>query len=297
MKTIKLLLLLIFLAGCSKSGNKIPAVPDTIVDDIGVKVTIKPVPQRVITLAPNLTEMIYELGEGSKLVGNTTYCNFPPQAKLVEKVGNMLTVDYEKIVSLKPDLIFMTVVGNSKNSYDKLKDLGMSVFVSNPKTFSGINKTFLDMGKIFNKEKFAKEKISQWDSVINYTKNKSAGIQNNKVMFLVSLRPIMLAGKNTFINEIIETAGLKNIANDTKVNYPVYSREEVLKKNPDYIILFENKNLTANAVKSAYEEWSELNASKQNHIIFVDPDLFARPGPRYYLAVEFLYNKIHRQHK
>ena len=297
MKTIKLLLLLIFLAGCSKSGNKIPAVPDTIVDDIGVKVTIKPVPQRVITLAPNLTEMIYELGEGSKLVGNTTYCNFPPPAKLVEKVGNMLTVDYEKIVSLKPDLIFMTVVGNSKNSYDKLKDLGMSVFVSNPKTFSGINKTFLDMGKIFNKEKFAKEKISQWDSVINYTKNKSAGIQSNKAMFLVSLRPIMLAGKNTFINEIIETVGLKNIANDAKVNYPVYSREEVLKKNPDYIILFENKNLTANAVKSAYEEWSELNASKQNHIIFVDPDLFARPGPRYYLAVEFLYNKIHRQHK
>ena len=294
MRIIKLLLLLVFVIGCSKPGNKTPAVSDTIVDDIGVKVTIIPVPQRVITLAPNLTEMIYALGEGNKLVGNTTYCNFPSQAKSVEKVGNMLTVDYEKIVSLKPDLIFMTVVGNSKNSYDKLKDLGMTVFVSNPKTFSGINKTFLDMGKIFNREKFAKEKISQWDSVINYIKNKKSGIRNNKAMFLVSLRPIMLAGENTFINEIIETAGMKNIANGTKVNYPVYSREEVLKKNPDYIILFRNKNLTAKDVKAAYEEWSELNASKQNLIIFVDPDLFARPGPRYYLAVEFLYRKIHR---
>lgn len=297
MRIIKLLLLLVFVAGCSNPGNKTPSVSDTIVDDIGVKVTIKPVPQRVITLAPNLTEMIYALGEGNKLVGNTTYCNFPSQAKSVEKVGNMLTVDYEKIVSLKPDLIFMTVVGNSKNSYDKLKDLGMTVFVSNPKTFSGINKTFLDMGKIFNREKFAKEKISQWDSVINNIKNKNSGIRNNKAMFLVSLRPIMLAGENTFINEIIETAGMKNIASDTKVNYPVYSREEVLKKNPDYIILFRNKNLTAKDVKTAYEEWSELNASKQNHIIFVDPDLFARPGPRYYLAVEFLYNKIQHIHE
>jgi len=294
MKTIKFLLLLILFAGCSKSENKGTVTLNTIVDDIGVEVTVRPVPKRVITLAPNLTEMIYELGEGNKLVGNTTYCNFPPQAKSVEKVGNMLTIDYEKIVSLKPDLIFMTVVGNSKNSYDKLKDLGMNIFVSNPKTFAGINKTFLDMGKIFDKKKLAKEKISRWDSVISSIKSKNDDIQNNKAMFLVSLRPIMLAGISTFINEIIETTGLKNIANDTKVNYPVYSREEVLKKNPDYIILFENKNLTSSNVKNAYDEWNELNASKQNHIIFVDPDLFARPGPRYYLAVEFLYNRIYK---
>ncbi len=289
-------LLFAILFSCRQNPKPLNYKPDTLVDDIGVSIKLNKIPEKVITLAPNLTEMIYELNEGNTLIGNTKYCNYPKEAKSVEKVGDMLSVDYEKIVSLKPDLIFMTVVGNSKQSYEKLKALGEKVFVSNPTNYAGIKKTFLDMGKIFHKEKLALQKIAKWDSVINKINNKTKNQKHPKAMFLVAIKPIMLVGKNSFINDILTIAGLQNIASDTKVNYPVFSREEVLKRNPEYIILFKSNSNSIN-LKSVYPEWKNINAIKKDHVIFVDADLFARPGPRYYLAVEFLYNKIHRQHK
>ena len=92
----------------------------------------KKIPRRIITLAPNLTEMIYDLGLENKLVGNTLYCDYPEAAKKIEKVGNLLTVNFEKIVTLKPDLVLITVEGNTKETYDKFHQLGIKIFVSNP---------------------------------------------------------------------------------------------------------------------------------------------------------------------
>jgi len=214
-------ILLIFILSCAQNQKLNSPTPSKLVDDIGTSIELNRIPQKVITLAPNLTEMIYELGEGNKLVGNTKFCNFPNEAKMVEKVGDMLTVDYEKIVTLKPDLIFMTVVGNTKNSYNKLKNLGQKIFVSNPTNYNGIKKTFLNMGKIFGKEKMATEKTVMWDSVINDIKKYAQKIKNPKAMFLVALKPIMLVGGNSFINDIMSTVGLKNIADDAKLNYPI----------------------------------------------------------------------------
>ncbi len=235
--------------------------------------------------------MIYELGSGDNLVGNTLFCNYPEEAKSVEKIGDMLTVDYEKIVSLPPDLIFITKEGNKKNIYQKLTSLKLKVFVSDPKSFEDIKQTFLKMGKILGKERLAGEKIKKWDLIIDSVKSKVKNLPESSAMFLVSVKPIMLAGKNTFIDEILQICGFQNIADSSQLRYPVFSREEIVKKNPDYIIMFESKNLSAEAVKNAYPEWKELNAVKNNNIIFVDADLFARPGPRFVKAIKFLFEK------
>jgi len=287
------LFLFLSLMSCKQKEQEKFVHKSEIVDDLDSSFYFASVPQKVITLAPNLTEMIYELGVDSFLIGNTTYCNYPENAKGVTKIGDLLTVDYEKIMSLNPDLIFITVEGNSKNTYDKLKEYGFRVFVSNPRSYNGIKKTFTDFAKIFKKEKLAKTKIKQWDSIVNTIRTNSAKYDSASAMFLISIKPIMLAGGKTFVNEFLKFCGLQNIATSSQVNYPLFSREEIVSKNPEWIIhSFMQKDIT-NDIKKAYPEWKNLNAIKEGNIIAVDPDLFFRPGPRFVIALQDLYNKLH----
>ncbi len=141
----------LFFISCNTSDKKSTSNDKiVIVDDLNNKITLNHTPKKVVSLAPSLTEMIYELGLGEKLVGNTIYCDYPEEAKKVTKVGDLLNVDAEKVLMLKPDLVFVTIEGNTQESYKKLKDLGINVFVSNPRNFEGIKKTFRDLANIFN---------------------------------------------------------------------------------------------------------------------------------------------------
>jgi len=286
------IILSLALTNCKQNDKNIIIPKSEIVDDLDSSFSFNSIPQRVITLAPNLTEMIYELGVDSLLIGNTTYCNFPEDAKGKTKVGDLLTVDFEKFVSLKPDLVFITVEGNSKNTYNKLKEYGFKVFVSNPRNFSGIKKTFSDFGNIFQKSELSEKLIAEWDSIVDSIKTDNIAFNSN-AMFLISIKPIMLAGGKTFVNEFLSFCGLKNIAATSTVNYPLFSREEILKQNPDFIVhSFMQKDIAID-IKKAYPEWKNLNAIKNDNIISVDPDLFFRPGPRFVIALQDLHKKLH----
>ena len=263
-----------------------------IYDDLNNKFTLTEIPNKIITLAPNLTEMIFKLGEGGKIVGDTKYCNYPPKAKNISKVGDMLSLDYEKIVQLNPDIIFITVEGNSKQQYEKLKQLGFNVFVSNPRDYSGIKKTFLDISKIFNVEKFAEKEIGNWDNTINKIRSSVKSYTGKTAMFVISVNPLIAAGPNTFINQFLIICGLKNILSHTISNYPIINREEVLKKNPDFIIVTKQDTNFINDALSIFPEWKNLNAIKNHNIIPIDPDLFFRPGPRFAEAARVLYLQI-----
>ena len=288
-----LFLLTLTFISCSREGAKNPSGSIIIKDDLNDTISLPLVPRRVISLAPNMTEMIFAIGEGKKLVGNTLYCNYPEAAKKITKVGDMLSIDYEKILSLKPDLIFITVEGNAKDSYEKLVKLGFKVFVSNPRNFDGIKKTFSDLGKIFGKQAQAKNIISEWDKHYNIITGEVKKYPPRTAMFLIGLSPIMLAGKNTFINGLMTSDGLINIAGDSPFNYPIYSREEILKKNPDYILMTGTSEKDSKKLTQAYKEWKFLKAIKSGNVIVVDPDLYLRPGPRFIDALENLFRKIH----
>lgn len=264
-----------------------------LIDDYGNKFSLAKSPERIITLAPNLTEIIYDLRLEKFLVGNTLFCNYPEAAKNVEKVGDMLTFNFEKIVTLKPDIVLITVEGNTKETYDKFHELGIKIFVSNPRNFAGIKKTYLDLGKIFGIKDRAKKKVAEWDSTIARIKKDSRNYHENTAMLLVDSKPIMLAGKNTFINEYLEICGLKNIAADSPLNYPMFSREEILKRNPDYIIYPSGSDEDFSSVLKIYPEWKNLKAVKNHHVLFVNRDLFTRPGPRFVQAVETLFSLLH----
>ncbi|MCL4549662.1 MAG: cobalamin-binding protein [Bacteroidetes bacterium] len=286
------ILIAAIVASCSdQQQQKVSGL--SIKDDLGNSISFSKPPQRIITLAPNLTEMIYNLGLGNNLVGNTTYCDYPAAARNVDKVGDMLTFNFEKIVTLKPDIVFITVEGNTKETYDKFRELGIKIFVSNPRNFTGIKKTYLDLGKIFGVEEKAKRKVAGWDSLVTKLSTESKNYHEASAMFLIDTKPVMLAGKNTFINEYLEICGLKNIAADSPLNYPMFSREEILRRNPDYIIYPEGNNEDFSRVLKVYPEWKNLKAVKNHHILFVDRNLFTRPGPRFVQAVGILFNLLH----
>ncbi|MCW8850658.1 MAG: helical backbone metal receptor, partial [Melioribacteraceae bacterium] len=229
MRLLRILLILLFtlLLSCNEKPE---AQPNTnkITDDLHKSFFFDQIPNRIITLAPNLTELIFKLGEGNKIVGNTSYCNYPDSAKNIQKVADLLTVNLEQITVLKPDLIFITGEGNSKSDYDKLIDLGFKVFVSNPRHYNGIKKTMLDMGKIFKVEDKAKSIVNNWDERINIVKETHNKLVFNTAMFLVSTNPIFSVGKNSFVHQILTYAGLKNITGDSEISYPMLNREEVL---------------------------------------------------------------------
>ena len=268
------------------------AQPYSVIDDLGNSIYFEKPPEAVISLAPNITEMIYQLKVDSTLVGNTQYCYFPEEAKEVTKVGDMLTFNYEKIIQLKPDLIFMTVEGNQKTAYEKLLDLGFKVFVSNPRNYEGIKKTFNDLGSIFGKQKLSQRGIAKWDSTYNYILTESQKLQPQTVMILVELNPIMIAGKNTFINGYIETCNMKNFAEDVSMNYPVFSREAVIQRDPDIIVYPSSGKEKVSTLIETYPEWKDLTAVINDKVFFVDRDLYFRPGPRFIEALKEFYSRL-----
>lgn len=284
------LVILLFLSGC-KEEKQITTSALTITDDLHKSFTFEEVPSKIITLAPNLTELLFELGEGKKIIGNTTYCNYPDSAKEIDKVADLLTVNLELITALQPDLIFITGEGNSKSEYDKLIELGFKVFVSNPRHYNGIKKTLLDMGKIFKVEDKAKSIINNWEERIKIVKETHDKIVFSSVMFLVSTNPIFSVGKKSFVHQILTYAGLKNVTGDSDISYPMFNREEVLVRNPDYIILYETNNNDINDLLNAYPEWNTLAAIINKRVFFINADLYSRPGPRFIDAVEDL-NKL-----
>lgn len=287
---IIVLVILFFLNGCTEE-KQIATSELTITDDLHKNFTFEEVPSKIITLAPNLTELLFELGEGEKIIGNTTYCNYPDSAKTIDKVADLLTVNLELITALQPDLIFITGEGNSKSEYDKLIELGFKVFVSNPRHYNGIKKTLLDMSKIFKVEDKANSIINNWEERIKIVRETHNKIVFSSVMFLVSTNPIFSVGKKSFVHQILTYAGLKNVTGDSDISYPMFNREEVLVRNPDYIILYETNNNDINDLLNAYPEWNTLSAIINKRVFFIDADLYSRPGPRFIDAVEDL-NKL-----
>ena len=282
------LTLIFFQIGCHQREEV--SAKKVFIDEIGNRIELSKNPERIISTAPNLTEMIFAIGAGDLLVGRTRFCNYPADVNKIEIIGDMLHLNFEKIVELKPDLIFMTVEGNTKELYDKLKGLGIQIYVTNPRSLNDILRTIKNMGIILNRKDKA-------DSLVNSIKKSlkeisSKNLKRQRAIFVVSFSPLIIAGKNTFINEILEQTNLENISPEKSISaYPMISREEVLDKNPDVIILPSSK-YSIEEILRVYPEWKNLKAIKNRKIIYVDQDLFFRPGPRFIDAIKFLSNEL-----
>ncbi len=236
----------------------------------------KNMPERIISLGPAITEQFFLLEAEDKLVGVTIYCTRPIEAQKKEKIGTVLDINLEKIVSLNPDLVLATSLTNP-NSKKKLENLGIKTIDFNyAKNFSEICNQFLEIAKLVNKEEKAKKIIEEAKSKVNLIKNNSKNLSKKKVFFQLGTKPLFTITNDSFINDFIDFAGGINIATETKNG--MYSREKAIKDNPDVIIIT-GMGIVNESEQEVWKEYKTINAVKNNKIVFIDPYITCSPNP------------------
>ncbi|MCM8807752.1 MAG: helical backbone metal receptor [Candidatus Omnitrophica bacterium] len=241
--------------------------------------------ERFVSLGPAITESIFILGKGDRIVGNTIYCTRPEEAKYIEKVGNVIDVNVEKIYSLKPDIVFATNLTNQKD-IRKMKQLGLKIEIFGyPVNFQQLCNDFLRIGKIIGEEKKAREIIEKVKKEIKKIKVKK---ERPKILIQVGTRPLWVAGKDAFVNDIIEFAGGKNVINGKG---GIYSIEEIVKLNPDVIVIT-SMGIDAEEEKKFWEKYKMINAVKNRKIFVIESDKICSPTPLSFVDAVKELNKL-----
>lgn len=290
---LSLLFLVLLLSACERHSPSDKEGEEFVTDDLGRKVAVTPLPKRIISLAPNITEILFALHAEETLVGVTNYCDYPEETKYKPRVGGLMNPNLERIVELKPDLIVMTVSGNTREDFDAFERLGIPTFVSHPQFLEGIYKSIIDIGRLTGN-------IHSADSVVNALRQKQerylASILTKRkvrVLFLISIRPIISAASGTFIDELLQSAGAINVAHGAQTSYPLLNKEEIFRTNPEAIITTSDVAHSIDAIIDALPEFKDLPAIKQRRIAIVDADLVSRPGPRIIEGLKLLITAIH----
>lgn len=293
MKKYFLLIIIISLSLYSCKNDKKEFSAFKITDDIGKELSFDSIPKRIVSLAPSITESLFAIGASENVIAVTDYCNYPQETNSKIRVGGIIDPNIEMIASLKPDLIFTTVEGNSKSAYQSLINLGYKVFVANPRNTDGIIKMLSDFGKITNRSANADSLIKKIDSTRNVFKNiQSKANHKPKAVVLVSLNPMITVNSSTYINEIINLSGYENIFAGESLPYPVINGESVLLRNPEYIILISELADSSNEYLNTLNKYFEgTDALKNDKIIIINSDILSRPGPRVTSAIDYLFSK------
>jgi iron complex transport system substrate-binding protein len=280
-----LLTIAIVLTACSPA-EQTPV--DYVFDDLGRLVAINGTPQRIVSIAPSTTEILFALGLGDKVVGVTDWCDYPPEALEKEKVGGYDTPDIEKLVALNPDLI-LVAYGTPIDVIDTLEGMGLTVFGIKSTDLDDVLNDIRTAGEITDKEVEADTLTSEMEIRIQAVTDETSELEERpRVFYIVWHDPLWTAGSETFIHELIEKAGGVNICQNI-TGYMTISIEEVVACNPEVIITSEWSF-----------EWAQnetllqgTNASQEGRIYQGDDDLVQRPGPRLVDGLEWFAYFIH----
>ena len=248
---------------------------------MGRKVEIKGPPQRIISVAPSVTEILFALGLGERIVGVSSYCNYPPQALKKEKVGGYITPSMEKIIALRPDLVIQTADGELKTFVNRLSGLGIPVYITNPHSIPETLQAISKIGEATFSSTAAQKLVETMRGKINAVQDKVRGLPRLRVLHALSVDPLISSGKGTFVNDLIVMAGGENIAENAKGKHPLLSMEEVMARDPQVIIL---SSMLSNEPMTTQKQWwaryGEISAVRAGRIYVIQADLILRPSPR-----------------
>ena len=274
----------------------------TLVDDMGNVVVLNEPPERIVSLAPSNTEMLFAVGAGDKVVGVTDVCDYPYNFTAWIEAGNMSTIGnywqpaVEPIIELDPDLIFASTA--SEDAAATLRNLGYNVLIVEPKTINGVLEAVLLIGRATGNHVEASQLVSELRARIDAVVNTVAGADSTpKVYHEVYGPDIQTAGPGTFIDELITLAGGENIFHDAVTSFPIVSSETVIEKNPD-VIIFPNMYMglipwgTYDDIASR-PGWDSITAIKNDNFYTIDASIISRSGPRLVDALEELAVMIH----
>lgn len=269
------------------------AAPPLQTDFLGRKVAVPENPQRIVALAPSLTEIIFALGGGDRMAGATRFANHPPEAAELPRVGSYPRPDLERILALKPDLVLATKDGNPPETVHRLDALGVAAYVVNPADLEQLFVTIRRIGGVLGASETAEAMIRNFEKRLKAVRVHWRGLQRTRVFMQIGTDPLVTAGGDTFLNELMETAGGENVMADRDA-YPMVGVETVVALRPE-VILITTMEQGANfeTAKREWESWPDIPAARNGRVHLVDSDLYDRPSPRTILALEELVRLLH----
>lgn len=290
--------MLFLLQGCGQvtTGKGGSGFPLTITDDLGRQVTINREPQRIVSIVPAATEILFALGLGDKVVGVTEYCDYPAEARLKPKMGGFSTPSAELIVSAQPDLVLATVI--HEDFIRQLDEAGLTVVAFESSNLMEVLEKIRMIGKVTGAVEEAESLVASMQRRIDKITAKVSGVPDDQkptVFFEIWPDPLATGGAKSFLNSLIVAAGGKNIAGDIERDWVTYSPEMVLAKNPE-VIIFSHHGDSMQTVEDikARKGWEQVAAIKNNRVGYIeDENLVIRAGPRVVEGLELVAKIIH----
>jgi iron complex transport system substrate-binding protein len=251
---------------------------------------------RIISLAPSSTEILFALGLDDEIVGVSQFCNYPEESRAKEKIGAFSPPAIEKILSLKPDIVFCTGLEQAP-AVARLRQIGLKVCVSDPSTIEGLFASIREIGELTCRRERAAALVEEMRIELDaiHAKTAAAAIDKRPKVFIeIWHSPLMTAGRGSLIDELITAAGGVNIAYDTKTPYGSFSAEEVIERNPDCIILAYMQGGDSSRAVGSRLGWNGISAVRKGRVYNdINPDILLRPGPRIVEGVRQLQKRFY----
>ncbi len=251
----------------------------SVVDDAGNTVKLAQPARRVIALAPHLTEMMFAVGAGDRLVGQVSHSDYPAEAKNVPLVGDNLHVDLERVIALKPDLLIVWLHGSAGPQLEALHKLGVPLYYSEPHTLEQIEGTLVRIGQLVGSETRARQVSDAMRDDLAKLSARYARQPVVRVFYQVWDKPLYTLNGKHFVSDVIRLCGGENVFAGLATTAPVVSTEAVLKENPEAVISGDMRQHDESGL-ALWHRYPALLAGQRDNLFALDPDLLVRPGPR-----------------
>ena len=248
-------------------------------DDTGQEVRLKAPARRIVTLAPHAAESLYAAGAGDKLVGTVDYSDYPPEAKKVPRVGGYSRVDLEAVAALKPDLVLAWESGNNMTQVDKLKALGLTVYVSQPNTIDNVASQIERIGQLAGTEAVANATAERFRKRLDSLRSAHAAKPKVRVFYQIWKTPLLTVGGPQIISDAIKICGGENVFGHLKQMAPNVTVEAVLEADPEAIVATGMGDAKPEWLHD-WDKWTRLTAVKRDNLFHINPDIMQRHTPR-----------------
>lgn len=277
------------------SNNRVPPegpITRTLTDDAGRRVSLPSKIDRVISLAPNLTEIVFAVGGGDRLVGRTSYCDFPAEAKSIAEVGDTRTPSLERIIALKPQVVLISTSSQLEIFTQQLQAQNIAVFVTDPKDLEGVFRSIQQVGEILGEKDQSELLVQKLRERAQVVEEKVKQKPPVRVFYQVSGEPLYTAGRDAFVTDLIRRAGAISVTADVPGAWPKFSSESALATRPEAIILSTGGSMGA-ANSEVTEALRQSPAALQGRVYKINDDHLTRPGPRSIDGIEEMARALH----
>ncbi len=274
-------------------GGVWPSWAFTLADMRGRALTLPAAPQRIVSLVPSATELIFALGGQDRLVGVTDFCDWPAEARLKPSVGGMISPSLETIVTLRPDVVIATDSGNRQETFTQLERLGIPVFLIHANRLAAVRDVTTRLGVLTGRETAVGALVDRFDARIRAVAAAVGAAPRPRVLYVLWPEPLIVPGRDAIVTELIGLAGGASITANERSDYPRYSIEVAVARAPEVIILARHGTGSGPIARDQWDRLVSVPAIKAGRVYAVDGNLMHRYGPRLADGFEQLARAIH----